>query len=166
MKTQRATALAVQEKRRERRYPTNDPVHVRKFPFAADTIPAKIVDVSRSGMKLELGTPLLRDVKVEVTMLASKAVIFGEVRHCRRSGAVYHAGVLIEDVVQPASDKTHVNVDDMSLYVVGKGLSAADVLRVEEHLSRCPACKTRLVQATKTLYPTRLRLTPRQDIAL
>lgn len=165
MKSEASPAISVQEKRRERRYPTNDPVKVRTSPYTAAPIPAKIVDVSRSGMKLELVTPLQRDARIEVLMPFTKLVVFGEVRYCRRSGAVYHAGVLIENVVQPASDKTHVNVDDMSLYVVGKGLSAAEVLRVEEHLSRCPACKTRLVQATKTLYPTRLRLTPRQDIA-
>jgi len=157
MKTQGSVAVAVQEKRPERRYPTNDPVQVRAFPYTADAVPANIVDVSRSGMKLELTTPLPRETRIEVLLPLTKLAIFGEVRYCRRNGSVYHAGVLIGDVIQPKPDTKHLHDDEISLYIVGKGLTASEVLRVEEHLSRCAACKGRMVDATRELYPSRRR---------
>ncbi len=158
MKTQESCpAVTVQEKRRERRYPTNDPVQVRPFPFTVTPVPANIVDVSKSGMKLELITPLQRGTRIEVMMLASRAVIFGEVRYCRRSGEAYHAGVMIEDVVQPKPDVSHLDDDKISLYLVGKGLTASEVLRVETHIFRCDSCKQRMVQTTEALYPKQRR---------
>jgi len=84
--------------------------------------------------------------------LASKSVIFGEVRYCRRSGPTFHAGVLIQDVVQPKPDTSHLDDDQISLYVVGKGLTASEVLRVEAHIFRCDSCKQQMVQTTKALY--------------
>ncbi len=90
-------------------------------------------------------------------MLASKAVIFGEVRYCRRSGEAYHAGVMIEDVVQPKPDVSHLDDDEISLYIVGKGLTASEVLRVETRIFRCDSCKQRMVQTTKALYPKQRR---------
>lgn len=156
--TRESTAiLAVQDKRREQRYPTNDPAEVRVTPFTAAPIPAKVVDVSRSGMKLELTTPLPREARIEVTMLMSRVVIFGEVRYCRRAGSVCHAGVLIRDVVQPKPDVSHLDDDEISLYIVGKGLTASEVLRVETHIFRCDSCKQRMVQTTKALYPKKRR---------
>ncbi len=108
-------------------------------------------------MKLELTTLLPGEARIEVTMLMSRAVIFGSVRYCRRSGAVYHAGVLIEDVVQPRPDTAHLHDDEISLYIVGKGLTATEVLRVETHVFCCDACKQRMVETTQTLYPARRR---------
>ena len=131
---------------------------VRTFPLTATPVPANVVDVSRSGMKLQLVTPLERDTRIEVTMLASKAVVSAEVRYCRRSGAVYHAGVLIEDVIQPKPDTTHLHDEELALYVVGKGLTATEVLRVETHIFRCDSCKLRMVQAATTMYPRQRRL--------
>lgn len=158
MKTETSNiAVAVHEKRRERRYPTNDPAKIKVSPFTAAPVPAKIVDVSRSGMKLELNTPLQRESRIEVMMLTSKAVIFGEIRYCRRFGSVYHAGVLIEDVVQSKPDTKHLAEDEISLYVVGKGLTAAEVIHVEEHLLRCDSCKQRMVDTARELYPARRR---------
>lgn len=153
MRTAATASVEVQEKRRERRYPTNDPAEVRAFPFNADAIPANIVDVSRSGMRLELVAPLPRDARIEIVMSFTKLKVSGEVRYCRKVGAVYQAGVLIHDIVQPKPDVKHLHDDDVSLYVAGKGLSTEGVLRVEVHLSCCVACKQRLVEATKTLYP-------------
>ena len=153
MRTAATASVGVQEKRRERRYPTNDPAEVRAFPFNADATPANIVDVSRSGMKLELVAPLVRDARIEILMPFTKLTVLGEVRYCRKIGAVYHAGILIHDIVVPKPDVKHLHDDDLSLYVAGKGLSAAEVLRVEAHLSCCAACKQRLVEITRTLYP-------------
>jgi len=163
MKAQTSLALAVQERRRERRYPTNDPVEVRMFPFTATPIPATIIDVSRSGMTLELTKPLLQraeanrrtpsahESKIEVLMPTNKLVIFGELRYCRRAGAAYHAGVLIESLVEPKPDTRHLQDEEISFYIVGKGLTAPAVLRVEAHLVRCDSCRQRLAEAARTL---------------
>lgn len=153
------------EKRRERRYPVNEAVKVRVFPYAAMPISAKILDVSRSGMKLELPTPMSPGTRIEILMPMTKLAVFGDVRYCRKCGEEYHAGVLIADVIRSKPDTTHLHDDQISLYVVRKGLTATEVLRVETHLSHCAACKQRMVEITNTLYATPRRLTPRQDIA-
>ena len=144
------------EKRKERRYPTNDPVRVTVTPGSA-AIDATLVDVSRSGMRLELLTPLQRGGRIEVRMPGSKVAIFGEVRYCRRSGAVFHAGLLIKDVVEPKPDASHLSDDEIAFYVVGKGLAASEVLHAETHIFRCDACKRRMIGLTETLYPRQKR---------
>lgn len=154
MKTETSVAIAVEEKRRERRYPTNDPVEVRVFPSITTPIPATIVDVSRSGMKLELVTPLAAGgTRIEVTMPASRATVLGTVRYCRRVGTVYHVGVLIENVVQPKPDRIHLHDDEISLYIVGKGLTSSEVLWVETHVFRCDECHGRMLETARMLYP-------------
>ncbi len=40
MKRESSAAIAVQDKRRERRYATNDPAEVRVTPFTAAPVPA------------------------------------------------------------------------------------------------------------------------------
>jgi hypothetical protein len=136
---------------------------VRTFPYTADAVPATIIDVSRSGMKLELTTPLSRETRIEVLMPLTKLVVFGEVRYCRRSGAVYHAGVLIDDLVQPPSNTSeHVHEDEIVLYIAGKGLSSSELLHVERHVPRCESCKRLMVQLRDSLHPSR-RVGPRND---
>ena len=144
MKTETTcAAVAVQEKRRERRYPTNDPVQVRTYPYTGVPVPANVVDVSRSGMKLELVTALARGARIEVLMASSNLAIFGEVRYCRKAGAMYHAGVLIEDVVQPRSNTTkHVHGDEILLYIAGKGSNGGGSYFASSNTSHdCAACK-------------------------
>ncbi len=68
---------------------------------------------------------------------------------------VYHAGALIENVVQPKLDTAHLHDDEISLYIVAKRSQCLEVLRVETHVFRCDACKERMVEATKTLHPAR-----------
>jgi len=159
----RGGSTSFSEKRKERRYPTNDAVEVRILPDGKP-IPATVVDVSKSGLRLELVTSLATHARIEILMASSKLAIFGEVRYCRRSGAVFHSGVLTEDVVYSKPETgEHLREDEIALYVVGKGLTVAEVLRVQDHLSKCPACKRLMVQTTKTLYPTPRRLPPRHE---
>jgi len=85
------------ERRKEIRYPTYDPVLVRLSPGRA-CVPGTILDISRSGLRVEIGPPIRRGSRLEI-ILASRAVIFGTVRYCRRVADAHHAGVLIEHVV-------------------------------------------------------------------
>lgn len=154
------------EKRKEPRYPTKDLAQVDTFPFRGTPVPATVIDVSKSGLRLELRTPLERGSRVEIMIRASKTAIFGELRYCRQSGAVFHAGVLIEDVVYPSRNTTqHVHEDDLALYIAGKGLTAAEVLRISDHLSACNRCTRVMAQIAATLYRPTRRLPPRDEIA-
>jgi hypothetical protein len=85
------------ERRKEVRYPTYDPAQVRLSP-GGRCISGTILDISRSGLGIELGAFIRRGSRVEI-ILAGRAVIFGTVRYCRRVAKGHHAGVLIEHVV-------------------------------------------------------------------
>jgi hypothetical protein len=85
------------ERRREVRYPTNDPVQVRIRP-GEQLLPGTILDISKSGLRIELSTPVARDSRVEI-ILPTQAVVFGTVRYCRRVADAYHAGVVIDNIV-------------------------------------------------------------------
>src|SRR5579872_4630465 len=85
------------ERRREARYPTQDPAEVEVRHGEMLRMPAMVVDVSRSGMRLELPAAVGRGEQVKIT-LPRQVMILGEIRYCRRAGIVYHAGVLIQEV--------------------------------------------------------------------
>jgi hypothetical protein len=145
------------EKRREARYPCNDAVAVRILSVGPRHFPATVLDVSRSGLRLELAIPIAKGSEIEVTA-RSQIVIFGEVRYCRRAGDSFHAGVLIRDVIQSRLYTTkHLHDDELSLYLVGKGLTMPEVIRVKAHLATCEECHTRLSVAYAVLHPTRRR---------
>lgn len=158
--------MLIAEKRRETRYPTNDPAEVQFLPSTGVGLPAKVIDISRSGLRLELETTLGRGTRIEILILPRKLVLFGEVRYCRRSGNVFHAGVLIEGVVPPESDRTkHIHDDDLALYALGKGLTAPEVLRIKDHLMQCDHCVKRLGESIEVLSPGRgVRLGPRGEV--
>ena len=145
------------EKRREPRYPCNDAVAVRVLSIGTRHYPATVLDVSRSGVRLELYIPIAKGSEVEITA-RSQAVIFGEIRYCRRAGDSFHAGVLIRDVIQsrPHAVK-HLHDDELSLYLVGKGLTMPEVIRVKSHLATCEECHGRLSAAHAVLHPTKKR---------
>jgi hypothetical protein len=153
----RAARLA--EKRRETRYPTNDAAEIEVRHGEVLRMPATIVDVSRSGLRLELPLAVGRGEQVKIS-LASQMVILGEIRYCRRAGIVYHAGVLIQDVfqAQPATGG-HLSADELSFYLIGKGLAVADIIKLREHLIECEACRIRLGETDAILNPTKRRKT-------
>lgn len=143
------------ERRREARYPTNDIAEIEVRHGEMVRIPATVVDVSRSGLRLELKTPIGRGEQVKIS-LSSQAVIVGQVRYSRRAGDVYHAGVEIQEVFhsEPAAD-LHLQDDELSLYLVGKGLSVEDIIKVRDHLLHCDACRVRLAETDAVLNPIR-----------
>ena len=148
------------DKRKETRYPTNDAAEVRVLPSDGQNFPATIIDISKSGLRLELSAPLLKGRRIEIMTTARKLVIFGEVRYCRRVGGVFHAGVLIEGVVSPKdSSEAHLLDDEIALFVVGKGLSVPELLRAKDHISKCDSCSRRMTETAATLYPRRLKQT-------
>jgi anti-sigma factor RsiW len=90
------------ERRRAHRVPTNDPALLKLiYPNVSDPLPARILDVSQSGLKVEV--PLLLEPGATVEILMGRAVAIAEVRYCVKVGATFHAGVLIQDVLGKAS---------------------------------------------------------------
>ena len=143
------------ERRREIRYPTQDAAEVEVRHGEILRMPAMVVDVSRSGLRLELPAAVGRGEQVKIN-LPRQVVILGEVRYCRRSGLIYYAGVLILDVFQAqAVQGAHLSADELGFFLVGKGLAVADIIRLREHLIECEACRIRLGETDAKLNPAR-----------
>ena len=142
------------ERRTEARYATNDAAELEILPGPSPAVYGTVLDVSRSGLRLQLPVSIARATHLKVKM--RNTVIFGEVRYCRRASVGYHAGILIQDVIQPdGHDASHIAEDHLSLYAVGKGLTVPEVIRVREHLLRCEACREMLDAADAKLNPSR-----------
>jgi len=157
-KTLAAQGTQLLERRSEARYPTCDVVEVQILEKGnLCRVAATIVDVSRSGLRIEVRSPIAKGSQVEI-ILARALVIFGEVRYCRRGGEAVYAGILIQQVVpaRPLADE-HIHDEVLSLYLVGKGLTVPEVIGLKEHLILCEACKIRLAEADAILNPVRKR---------
>jgi hypothetical protein len=69
---------------------------------------------------------------------------------------VFHAGVLIQDVVYSGQRVgKHVHDDDLNLYLVGEGLIAFEVIKLREHLILCEPCRIRLDEIDALLNPSK-----------
>jgi PilZ domain/Putative zinc-finger len=153
------------ERRREARYPTEDPAEIEVLPGPSEPAYGTVLDVSRSGLRIALRQRIGRGELVMVKLHHN--VIFGEVRYCRTVPTGFHVGVKIKDLVRPPGKREeHIADDPLSLYAVGKGLSVAEVIEVREHLAQCEACRARLTQKDEILNPGgnhrgRLHLRPR-----
>lgn len=145
----RATQVA--ERRREARYPTNDPAEIQILPWSTATValPSTIIDVSKSGLRVKLATTLARGIRIEIMVKPRRLVIFGSVRYCRRLGPVFHAGVLIEGVAFPKpSVGQHVDDDQFVLYAAARGLTTPEVIHINEHTSKCAECFAKLLKTS------------------
>jgi len=153
------------ERRREARYPTQDPAELQILRGPAEAIYGTVLDVSRSGLRIALRKRINRGEQVKLKL--HRKVIFGEVRYCRAVSDGFHVGVQIEDVVRaPGRQNDHISEEPLSLYAVGKGLAVAEVIEVREHLAQCEGCRSRLAQHDSMLNPGgihrgRLYLRPR-----
>ena len=84
------------ECRREPRHACSDPAEVQRIPLDGSSFPATVLDISISGLGITLDAPLCQGSRIEVRL--SRQVMFGKVRHCRRIGKVFRAGIVIEAV--------------------------------------------------------------------
>ncbi|HYL37330.1 MAG TPA: PilZ domain-containing protein [Bryobacteraceae bacterium] len=143
------------ERRREPRYPCNDPVEIRCVPGDSKRMPGTLLDVSRRGLRVALDARLEKGSRVEILM-PKQVVIFGEVRHCRASGVKFQVGILIEDAFySPGVASGHVHDDKLALYVAGEGLSLREVVAVGQHLRECRLCSDRLNHSKLQKHPAR-----------
>jgi hypothetical protein len=134
------------ERRREHRYPCNDPVEIRIVPGDGSRVAATAIEVSRSGLRIELDTPVVRGTEVQILM-SKRLSISGRVRHCRRVGAKYQAGILILEAIDSSKPSEHVSDGQLSSYLAGQGLTLTQAVRVREHLAVCRSCRLRGVDS-------------------
>jgi hypothetical protein len=118
---------------------------------------AVVVDVSRSGLRLQLQHSIGRGMQVKIT-LSPHVTILGEVRYCRRATTGFYAGILIQGWSFPEPDaEQHIKEEELGFYLVGKGLTVAEIIQLKAHLVNCKPCQTRLQDADAILNPVRRR---------
>lgn len=137
-----AVPQAVQvERRREPRYPANDIVEVQVVGGSTERFPGTILDLSRSGLRLEVGKPLSRGTHLEI-VLRNRAIIFGESCYARSKNGLYQVGVSIENVYFAKTDVSqHVDITLLRHYSRGGNLATLQVLEVKNHLRDCETCR-------------------------
>jgi len=138
------TSVADAERRREPRYPCNDPVEIRIVPGDGSRVAGTLKDISRSGLRIEIGVPVLKSAEIEI-FLSTQLSVTGRVRHCRRVGAKYQAGILIEEAIDSSKPSEHLSGEQLSGYLAGQGLTLTQVIRVRDHLAVCSTCRVRMV---------------------
>jgi hypothetical protein len=138
----------VSERRREPRFRTNESVEVCILEPRCERVDGIIRDISRSGLSVEVRTPVAKMIHMEV-ILPNRAIIFGETRYCRRQSDVYRVGVSIEQVYcAQALYSRHVDADLLNLYMGGNGLTVLQVIQIRNHVASCAACRTQLTSGT------------------
>lgn len=139
------------ERRREVRYPCCEPAEIQAVPSDGRRFAGTLLDISRSGLRVELGRHFAVDSAIQVS-LPKHALIFGSVRHCRRVDDRFVVGIRIIDVYYPgALDGGHIHADQLDRYLAGRGLGIAEVLTVREHLRHCRRCRAHLIHPSETL---------------
>ncbi len=88
-----------EERRADPRHPVDEPATVKVLnPLqTAARFDARIVEMSRGGMKLRLPHSLMPGTLVQIRFQAKLAL--AEVRYCEAAGAEYYAGVRFQDVL-------------------------------------------------------------------
>jgi len=148
------SVTTIADRRREPRYPCNDDVQVTVLSGNGRRVPAKLVEISRSGLRIELDIPLDKNAQIEIRM-SNEVAIFGRVRHCRAVGERHQAGVLIEEAFYASHSREHVSAAQLTEYVTGEGLTIPQAIRVREHLAKCNACRLRIVESYSQAQPPR-----------
>ena len=112
---------APSERRGETLYATNDSVEILLLEaHGGPPVKGRVLDVSRSGLRLELPTPIRTGLRLKM-VLPDRTIIFGETHYCRHESTLYHVGIAIE-VVYYAQPTLAVHIEDteLNLYVHGR----------------------------------------------
>jgi hypothetical protein len=148
-----AKGSAAADRRRDLRYPSHVPVEIRIFPGDGSSVPATLMDISLSGLQLEIDATVPKGAQIEI-LLSKQLAVFGVVRHCRRIGAKYRAGIRIVHAFYASESEEHISGELISRYLTGIGLSPAEVLRLRNHLRICAACCGQVNEAFTKKFQT------------
>lgn len=135
---------------RERRilYEKNDPAELEILPEPGPRIGARVMDISRAGLRVWLRSRIEGNAEVKV-QLRSDAVISGKVRYSRRRGAGFDAVIVVREVTcapEPDKQMRHLHCAELALYLVNKRSTNREVLRVQGHLDSCKNCRALLAR--------------------
>jgi hypothetical protein len=87
------------EKRRERRFVTNDPAFLHSLdPLTLNITPVQVLDVSKQGLKVRTGQHIRTGSEIQVKL--KDLFVLGVIRYCVQVGSFFLAGILVEDVLQ------------------------------------------------------------------
>jgi len=108
------------EKRREKRYAICEYVEVCLLDMNNLRLNGMLREISKNSMQIELDMSLKTGDRLEV-LLQSKAIIFAEVRYCRRSGEFYRVGSVIDDIYYPrAAAPSRISKDSPAQRELGR----------------------------------------------
>lgn len=108
------------------------------------SFPAKVLDISKSGLHVACPVQLIQGSQIEV-VFPRQAVVFGEVRYSRKVGVEFRAGVLIQQAFYSMDlSVEHLDHKQISKYLRGEGMIAREVLALAQHIRKCANCRTRI----------------------
>jgi len=140
-------AAALIERRWEPRYTTNDPATVKVLPAGTTQASGLILDISRFGLRVQLPMSLDKGMEVKVTMPLG-VVVVGQVRYCRGADSAFQVGIATREVIYALDEQDqHLHDDTLVLFASGRGLTAAEVIKLKDHLVHCEDCRIRLADA-------------------
>lgn len=89
----------VAERRREVRTPVSETASIRLLsPLEPERVEARILDISRNGMKIFMQRPVAPGVIIQIRL--RDTIVAGEVRHCLRVKDGFNVGLYIQDRVE------------------------------------------------------------------
>jgi PilZ domain len=134
------------ERRQEHRYPACEIIEVQIIGASGSRFGGVILDISRSGLKIEIGKPLSAGAHLEI-VLPSHGIIIGEARYCRSKNKLYHVGVKIEGVYfSQAVYSRHIGNELLALHSRDSVLSPVEAIRISNHLTVCKTCRAALAK--------------------
>jgi len=129
------------ERRREPRHAACEIIEVQVIGGSGGRFPGTMLDISRSGTKIEIEKPLSEGAYLEI-VLPSRAIMIGEARYCRSANRLYYVGVKIEGVYfTQAVSARHVSKELLAGY---KSLPPLTAMEVGNHLAACSRCRNEL----------------------
>jgi hypothetical protein len=128
-------------------------VEIRIFPSDGSSRAATLIDISLSGLQIEVDATVPKGARIEI-LLSKQLIVFGEVRHRRRIGMKYRVGIRILQAFYASQSEEHVSSELIGSYLTRDGLTPAEMLRLREHLTRCPECCRRVNEAFTNKFGT------------
>src|ERR1700722_8713776 len=141
------------ERRREHRYPACEIVEVQIIGASGGRFGGMLLDVSRSGLKIEVGKPLSQGAHLQI-LLPSRGIIIGEARYCRSKNKLYHVGVKIEGIYfSQAAHSHHIEKELLARYSRDNALPPLEAMKIHSHLTACEACRAALAGCVEAPPP-------------
>jgi hypothetical protein len=88
----------MEDRRKEERIPADEIVEVRIISGINRIIPARVLNISPSGLRLRFDRPL--NIGTHLSVAIWDELIFGRVQYCQPADDGFEAGVLVEYAIR------------------------------------------------------------------